>query len=508
MNLKFLFIVSLAILLFIPVALSADYNVSVDITPKTFDTKPCGIATYDITVTNTGNLEDTYSFSIAGIPDGWYTLSQDSTTIESGKSQKIYLFITPDCYEGKYGLFNGTFVVTDQSGNSVSFTLYVIPDHILEVTMPDTLKVCLGEATETTVTVSNKGNYTEDVSLTATGDAADFVTFSEGTFTLGPYEQKEITATITAQNVDYGNYSLTVEATSSTSYALSSASSVVQVAKCYDVDVTYPAEVTACAGESKTFEMTVKNIGVKNDTYEISIEDLNYSTTVSLAPGESKTLDIGFLEATEGTYEISFTVSSNFVTKDGTITFTIEKCYGVELTLEENNITIESGKGKLVKGNVKNTGTISDTFDVISDAIWSVIRPNKVTLDSNQTQDIYAYFSPEYGMTGVQTVSITAKSVKSQDTKELTIDILPREGVTTTTIEETTTIPEETTVPVTTTVVTNETTTTGNVTTTAPQIPTGSIIDIIYSNRAIRSLLIAIIVVIIILIIIYLVVMR
>jgi hypothetical protein len=520
MNSKFLFVVFLAILLFIPASLAVDYELSVDITPKAIDAKPCGIASYDILVKNTGDLEDTYFFSVTGIPDGWYTLSQDTATLETGKSQKIYLFITPNCYEEKYGLFEGTFVVTDQSGNSVNFTLNVIPDHILELTMPGQIKVCLGEETEAKANVKNKGNYTEEVFLTASSEVAAFASLSEESFTLKPYEEKEVTVTIKPVDVEYGNYGLTIEAKSTTSYARSSAISVVDVAKCYDVEVTYPEEVNACANEAKSFEMTIKNIGLKNDTYEIKVEDLNYSMTISLAPEEFRKVELEFFNKDEGTYEISFTVSSKFVTKDGKITFVVEKCYGVELTLEENEITIESGKGKLVKGNVKNTGTITDTFDIISDVIWSVIRPNKVTLESNQTGDVYAYYSPEYGITGTQTAKLTAKSAKSEDMKELTIEVTPKEEIpTTTVIEETTTTGETTTGPIEETTTVAETTTTGETTTvgetttaaettTTPLIPTGSIIDIIYENRAIRSLLIAIIVVIIILIIIYLVVMR
>jgi hypothetical protein len=519
MNFKFSFVIFLTILLIIPASLAIEHEVAVDITPKTIDAKPCGIATYDIEVKNIGELEDTYEFSINGIPEGWYTLSQDSATLESGKSQKIYLFITPNCYEEKYGLFEGTFVVTDTAGNSVNFTLNVVPDHILELKMPEQIKVCLGEDTEMKVTVKNKGNYTEEVYLTASGDAGEFVTFSEESFVLNTYEEKEVSIILTPVDVEYGNYSLTVEAKSSTSYARSSAVSVVEVTKCYDVEVTYPEEVKACGGEAKKFEITVKNIGLKNDTYEIKVEDLNFSMTISLAPEEFRRVEMEFFKESEGTYEIPFTVTSNYVTKDGKITFIVEKCYGVNLTLEENEISIESGKGKLVKGTVKNTGTLADTFDIISDVIWSVIRPNRVTLISEQEESVYVYYSPEYGVTGNQTAELTAKSEKSQDTEELKIDIVPKEEVpttieTTTVVEETTTTGETTTAPIEeTTTIIEETTTAGETTTmaettTTPLIPTGSIIDIIYENRAIRSLLIAIIVVIIILIIIYLVVMR
>ncbi len=520
MDRKFLSFVFFAVLLLIPVSLAADYEVAVDITPKAIDAAPCGIAAYDIEVKNMGELEDTYFFDIEGIPEGWFTLSSDTTTLEAGGSEKIYLFITPNCYEEKYGLFEGTLIVTDGSGTSINFTLNVIPDHILELEMPESLKVCLGEENEMTATVKNTGEHTEEVYLTASGDAGDFVTFPEESFTLEPEEEKEVTITLLPVGVDYGNYGLMLEAKSATSYARASAESTIEVTKCYDVEVTFPEEVKACGGEAKAFEMMIKNIGLKNDTYTLTIEDLDYEMTVSLAPEEFRRIELEFFKEEVGTYEISFIVASDVVTKEGIITFVVEKCYGVELTLEKNEIEIESGKGMLVKGTIKNTGTLTDTFDIISDVIWAAIRPGKITLESEQEENVYAYYSPEFGVTGTQTAELTARSAKSEDTEELTIEVLAKEEVPTTTVEEettttveeeTTTTPEEetTTVEETTTAPPEETTTTPEEeTTTTPWLPTGSIIDIIYENRAIRSLLIAIIVVIIILIIIYLIVMR
>jgi len=404
--------------------------------------------------------------------------------------------------------------------------------------VPEDITVCLGEESEVSATVKNTGEHTEEVYLTASGDVGDFVSFSEESFTLEPDEEKEVTITLLPVDIEYGAYTLTVEAKSTTSYARSSVESFVEITKCYDVEVTYFEEVKACAGEAKSFGITIKNIGLKNDTYEVTVEDLGYSDLINLAPEEFKTIDLKFLKEEEGTYEIPFTVSSDFVTKEGTITFILEKCYGVDLTLEETIIQIESGKGKLVKGIIKNTGTLVDTFNIISDVIWSTVRPERITLESEQEEDVYAYYSPEFEISGNQTAKLTAKSTKSEDTEELTIKVMPREEVPTTilveettTVEEiiieenVTTVEEETTVMEETTILPEEETTIEeNVTTVeeeivettelpveAPEIPTGEfvgIIETIMGNKLLRSLLIAIIVVLIILIIVYLVVMR
>jgi hypothetical protein len=333
--------------------------------------------------------------------------------------------------------------------------------------------------------------------------------------------------------VEFGEYILEVQAQSITSYARDSALSVIEVTKCYDVEVTFPEEVKACAGKVKKFELTVKNIGLKNDTYELSIPGLNYSITVFLQPEEFRTLELEFIEDEEGIYEVGFIIESEFVKKEGTIKFVVELCYGVDLTIEEKEIEIESGRGRLVRGIIKNIGTMTDTFNIISDVIWSSIRPEKVTLESNETENVYAYYSPEFGAMGNYTVKLIAQSVNSQDTEEILIKVLPKEEVPETTTTTTTTVENITVENITTTTeaeivpeenitTTTEETTTTQETTTQPEvveettttitpsieIPTGEIVRGILENRAIRSLLIAIIIVLIILIIIYLVVMR
>lgn len=523
----FLFVI-LGMLFVLSPVFAVDYNVSISITPKEIEVKPCGIATYDVDVKNLGELEDTYSIVLEGIPEGWATLTEDSITLEPGKTEKIYLFITPYCYAEEYGLFEGTISAIGQAEDSDSFVLNVVPDHVIEITMPEELRVCLGEEDEIVATVKNTGEHDEEVVLTASGDASDFVEITEESFTLGVGEEKNITIMVKPVEIELGSYALEIKAESTTSYARSSASTLIEVTECYKVVVTYPEEVSACAGITTSFEIMIENVGVKNDSYELRVEQLDFLETVDLAPGEAKTFEIDFLEEEEGTYNISFVVESEFTREEGVIKFIVSRCYAVDLTVEKNYVQIESGKGKLIKGNVKNIGTMADTFKIISDVIWSAIRPEEVTLSPDESEDVYAYYSPEFGAKGTYPVKLTARSDKSEDTEDIEIEVLPKEVAvviettttipeTTTTVEEVTTIPEETT---TTVEILEETTTTlpeiniteieivEETTTTMPLIPTGEVVAGFWESRVLRSLLIAIIVVIIILIVIYLVVMR
>jgi uncharacterized cupredoxin-like copper-binding protein len=494
------------------------------VSPKAITVRPCGIATFDVKVDNLGTLEDTYTITVDGIPTDWYTLSSDSITVGTGKSDKLYLFITPYCYEEKFGQYNGSVTLIGKDNATDKFTLNVVPDHIIKLTLPTEVMVCLGEEKELVGIIENVGNYTEDVTFTASGDASAFVKVPEEKVTINTGKKNNVTIMLNPVDIELGSYNLKIDAESTTSYATSSASTIVKVVKCYDVEVTFPEQVQACGGKTKTFDITIKNTGLKDDTYTVTMEDLNYTADVTLEPGKSKTLIINFMSETEGTYEVAFTVESNFVKKEGMIKFVVTKCYGVDVEVDEKEFQIESGRGKLVKGKVTNIGLMADTFKIISDVLWSSIRPEEVNLNSNESKNVYAYYSPEYGARGIYDANLTAKSDNSQDTEQLKIEVLTKGEVTTTTIEETTVV-EETTTPsnettpaaettpeeVTTpeeTIVEETTPETTETTTPGIEIPTGEIIKAFWENKIMRSLLISIIIVIIILIIIYLVVMR
>jgi uncharacterized membrane protein len=481
MKTKLALFVFLGFLLLISASCAKEYDVSVSIYPKEATANPCGVATFDINIINLGEKEDTFSVSVEGLPEDWYTLSEDSVTLEPEDGDKVYLFVTPYCF-GEVGTFEASVLVTDQSNDTDSFTLEVVTDHKIEISLPREVKTCLQETSETEATIKNTGASVEDLVFEISGNASDFVSLREESYVLGVDEEKEITIEINPIDVVIGDYVLELEAKSTNSYATSKDSILIKIMDCYEVSVLYPEEVETCVNEPVQFEITVENTGLKKDSYALEIERLNITETVELNSDESSTLKMLFLKDQPGTYYMNFLVESDYVSSEGTIEFLVVKCYDVELIMEEEQLKIEPGKGKLVTVKVINLGTREDTYDMLSNVDWVSIKPPSITLKSNGSEEVYVYYSPEFGMKGVFNTTLTAKSKNSEDVVGLRILV------------------SEVTIPI------IETTTT-----TVSEIPTAEIIGIfesIMGNKALRSLLIAIIVVIIILIAIYLVVMR
>ena len=489
----------LAFVLIFSIAFAQDYSVSVAVSPKNLTVAPCKGVSFDITVSNTGNNEDTYAIMLDGINSDWYSLSQDSITLGVGQSDKVYLFVTPDCL-AKAGTYKVNLTASGQSTDTDIFTMEIIPDHVINLIVPNETTTCLREENTFSIEINNAGKFSEDVELSVSGDASDIVTLNEETFTIGKGEIQNVTVTVNPTDIDEGGYDLEITAKSTTSYAGATEFTLVNIVDCYKVDVTVPDQLEACVNVPTTFNITVENVGLKDDVYNISISDMNYQKTAELIPQESKTFEVEYSNDAEGTYELAYTVSSIYTSQEGTINVTVLKCYAVSMSVEETSLNIDVGKGKLIKATVTNDGTKTDTFEITSDVDWVSIKPTSVTLDSGESKDVYIYYSPEFGTTGTYETTLTVKSDNSETSQQITVTI-GEAGVTTaeTTIPEGNETTAETTQPE------------GNATSTTPQIPTGEFLkqlEDLFANKLVRSVLIAIVVVAIILIVIYLVVMR
>lgn len=475
----------LGILLLCSIGVAKDYEVSVSVTPKEVDIGPCDIASFDVKVDNMGELSDSYSVVVEGIPEDWYSLSHDSVTVDGDSSRMVYLFITPYCMENGFGTYNGSVSVVGNANDTDAFTLNVIPEHEIKVSLPEEIPVCLCEGKEFTANIENLKDYEEVLTLSVSGDASDFVVLEETSLTLGPKESKSIKMEIEPDcDFEKGVYSLVLEARSSTSYAKSSASSSIRMDMCYDFDVVYPEEVRVCSNVSTSFTIEIENTGTKDDVYGITVGE--WSASAALKSRESDSFELSFFEEEIGAYDVLLTVKSNFREREITLKFVVERCYGVDLVLEQNEFSVEVGRGLLVKPKVTNIGTKADVFDVLSDVEWVSIKPSQVSLEPDETEEVYVYYSPPFELVGSHETILTVRSSNSEDSESILINVA-EEGVPTTTEPVTTTTEA---IPATTTIPAEE-----------------ALVRRLWENIVIRSLIIAAIIGLIITVLLYLVVM-
>jgi len=419
-------------------AFAQNSNISLNVSPEELYVDPYEIAIYDILIENEGLVEKTFTVSVQGIPEDWYSLSHEFISIESSETKKVYLFITPQPTE--QNSYTGEIIVNNVS---VEFKLNIVKEHEIQVSIPSRISSCVCEEDHTMIVVKNTGKYSENLDLTLSGDAVDIVNVEIESFILEPNETKQIPVTIdSACDTQEKIYILNVDVESTNSYASTSSLSNIQKIKCFSFGIDYPKEVRTCANVEEEFQITVVNTGIKKDSYEVSIEELGYSDIIDLEPGQSQYFKVTFVREEEGVYEISFVISSDTDRQEGLVEFIVEKCFGVDLKLDVDDMTIKSGTGKLTKPSVKNVGTRPNTFDIEASATWVAIRPDKLTLSPNESQNIFVYYSPEYGSSGEYDIQLTAKAENAVDEEIIRVNVV-EENVTTTTQEIPTTILEE-----------------------------------------------------------------
>ncbi len=428
--------------------LTENYSVNASVYPQQLEASPCGIATYDILITNSGEENDTFYLDIVGIPKEWYTLTHDSVSLNPQESKTVYLFVTADCYS-KEAEYNAAVSVLGKSDVSVDFVLKVKPDRILEIKTPEKLSACLCENASSAIVVENIGKYEENVALTLSQDASNYAELSESKFTLKSGESKEMELLLKAACDDKpGIKTLELDVKSENSYASSKRTVEIERTNCHDFALKYPEEIKTCVSEPSLLEIEIENTGTKDDLFTVSIDDLNYSESVDIKPGKTEKISTVLTLGEEKQMEVKFSAKSTHKSETNSLKIIAEKCYGVDLQPEKNEVQIESGKGMLLKAKIRNLGTKQDSFKIYSDVPWVSVRPTIIALTGNETQETFAYYSPEYGAMGIYETNLTAESEKSKDVETIKVNIM-KEGSTTTLADSTTTttVQQELTIP-------------------------------------------------------------
>ena len=386
----------------VTVDVEQDFGVQVSIPgSNSKDVFPGNTETFNFTVKNKGNGEDTISLSQDGIPPGWsWALSDSSVTIDAGAEETVRLTVTvPGDYDTFGPLEVELIAISDGNAtardNSSKIIINIQKNYNVILTCKNANQKGYPEdEVYYLITITNDGNAEDliDISIDD-GPYSNWASVNETLYTLQPNGHSEVNLTVSIPvNQPAGYYYVNVTGTSKRAedkgvVKTDTLNSRTQVKPLYEVylfaDGGNISEVDV--GNEMTYLMGVQNRGLAEDTFDMSFTgDFPFTNWVSMA---YENYTISNLER-NGIKSVSFTVSVPIDAHEkypgitsGTITITAKSrgdptavyALGFETTVKakyDGSITTENDYDNALPGNtvdyvveVKNTGSAaSDIF--------------------------------------------------------------------------------------------------------------------------------------------------
>ena len=250
--------------------------VGVSITPENQSGLPENTLAYTVTITNTGNVEDTYDLSVSDNAGWGPTLSESLLEVPIGESRQTTLNVTVPANAPTGTRDNVTITATSRADTTVENSASCIAHSgFMAVGVSIAPENQSGEANynilektfdlEYTVTVANKGTITDTYILTVSNDNADWsLLLSDNTLDVPGGENKTTTlyVEIPKESVPLSTSEITVTATSQTDNTMSDSASCVARVAIVDFEVVLlPSYQRLLLGKEDYYTLTVINTG-------------------------------------------------------------------------------------------------------------------------------------------------------------------------------------------------------------------------------------------------------
>lgn len=302
-------------------------------------------ATYDVTVTNEGEQEETYILEASG-----GTLSTDEVTLGPGATATLILSRhSMDAVDEDITVSASSTSSYAADTEEVRFTAERCRDIALHLA-PDTATVCEDEAGRFTATVTNTGSIPDayHVAVNRPDVASRSVTLAPNASETIPVTTMdavgEHTVAVRAQSQSYGPLTRSRDAT-------------LTVEDCYNLSVTAPATRTLRMDASNRTLLTARltNTGTAENRYILDAEGPDWirvrPRAVTLGPGAS--IPVYLYVAPDyfsaGEYRSHLTVAD---TAGG-----VARSMAVNVTVGEDTVTARTGGGVGLTGNIVASGS-------------------------------------------------------------------------------------------------------------------------------------------------------
>ena len=390
---------------------AAQVGIDVSLTPDNVGSgRPNTQVVYTHTLTNTGATAEDFTIAVfTNDLDGWSAeASPTSVNLGAGISTTVIVTVNipalPDPDELHVTTVRASIDRTGDGETATNSTSPII-EYSLELT-PDNAQTAIPNQVVTyTHTLTNTGDLTDTVNLTADSSLGWSYSLSDNSLTLGINESAVVEVVVTVPNnatnaqVD----TTTVTATSVAGGVEVTATNQTTVVVTYGVEIAPDNQGTAAPGTVVTYTHTVTNTSNVADTITLtSTSSLGWTIDLSqssLMLGVNETADIIVSvnvpsSASDGQIDTATITATS--TGDGSITdnatdqTTVAVTYGLEFGSSQSR-TGAPGEAVTYTHRVTNTSNTTATisFSTLSSLGWGAsVNPTAVTLGPNGTADI------------------------------------------------------------------------------------------------------------------------
>ncbi len=348
-------------------------GVTVQIAPHSTTMDPTGTHTWDVTVRNTGEWQDTFDLEISGIVSGTAQFDVNPVTLSPGESTVVQMtagplpFALPQTYP---------FGVTARSQGNPEIIGY----DVAEITFEGFEAVDVGilPATQTVtdtlsasflVVITNTGNIDTVYALSASSDPALDLALEVDEIYIPPHMAAGIL--LTAQADDSGTYDIAVQADSVSSSASDMGSATLTIVITNKAPVATDDDVATDEDVAVTIDVLANDSDPDDD--DLSIDSVTQGTHGSVVNNGT---DVTYTPDTDynGTDSFTYVVTDGVLTDTATVTVTVSPVNDAPVAMSDSATT---GEDTAVTVDVLDN---DDDADGDSLSIDSVTQPMSGTV--------------------------------------------------------------------------------------------------------------------------------
>ena len=394
----------------VPVTLTVEVEYSVELAPATAAQSglPDETVTYILSITNTGNITDVFSFAASA--SGWTVELPMPVTLGMGESVNVGVTVEIPA-DAAGGAMDAVTVTATSAGDgdvSAAAELTTTADNVYGVQLSPATAAQSGIPGDTvtyTLSVTNTGNTTDSFGFAASGNAWDVALPMTITLNMGQSVNVQVTVEIPEGTAAGAVDVVTVVVTSANDpsatavYDLTTLTTTADAVYGIAISPTMLAQ-SGAPGVVVTYTLSITNTGNITDVFSFAASASGWTvelpTPVTLGMGESVNADVTVgipADAAGGAMDVvTITATSagdGNISTSASLTTSVNNVYGVQLSPATAAHSGMPGEMVAYILTITNRGNVSDSFIFTASGNgWEVTLPMTVTLDIGGSTDV------------------------------------------------------------------------------------------------------------------------